>query len=435
MTAARRSGEAELKVAYLVNQYPKVSHTFIRREILALERRGVQVSRFAIRGWDAEVKGEEDLAERDRTRHVLRQGKLSLLSTAFATCARHPVRAWRALRSVWALSRQAERPLVFHLMYFVEACTLARWMAAEGIEHVHAHFGTNSAEVALLVRMLGGPSYSFTVHGPEEFDKPRFLHLADKIRDADFVVAISSYGRSQLWRWLPADQWSKVHVVHCALEKPFFAPVHTLTVSTAPRLVNIGRLCAQKGQLLLVEAAARLRQEGLDFELVLAGDGEMRGAIEDAIARHRMQQHVRITGWIDSATVREELLAARALVLPSFAEGLPVVIMEAMAVGRPVVTTRIAGIPELVREGVDGWLVPPGSIDDLVVAMRECLSASSGRLAAMGAAARARVGARHDADTEAGKLQSLFLAARSSAAIPGQANLEADRVAGSELAS
>jgi colanic acid/amylovoran biosynthesis glycosyltransferase len=319
------------------------------------------------------------------------------------------------------MSRQAERPWPYHLMYFLEACTLADWMRDEEIQHVHAHFGTNSTEVAQLAHLLGGPGYSFTVHGPEEFDKPKFLHLTRKIRDAAFVVAISSYGRSQLWRWLPAEDWHKVHVVHCALEKVFFQAEDALTQPSAPRLVNVGRLCAQKGQLLLVEAAALLRREGIEFELVFAGDGEMRGPIEEAVRRHGLGDRVRILGWVDSATVRAQLLEARALVLPSFAEGLPVVIMEAMAVGRPVVTTRIAGIPELVREGIDGWLVPPGDIGQLKEAMKACLAASPGQMIEMGRAANGRVRLRHDADEEARKLKALFEAAIAQSPAPAAA--------------
>jgi colanic acid/amylovoran biosynthesis glycosyltransferase len=331
----------------------------------------------------------------------------------------NPVRAWRALRAAWQMSRHAERSWPYHLMYFVEACTLVGWLQEEGVEHVHAHFGTNSTEVAQLAHLLGGPTYSFTVHGPEEFDKPRFLHLTHKIRDAAFVVAISSYGRSQLWRWLPGAEWDKVSVVHCALEASFFQDPASVTARPVPRLVNVGRLCAQKGQLLLVEAAALLKQEGLRFELVLAGDGEMRDSIEAAISRHQLGDSVRITGWVDSATVRREMLESRALVLPSFAEGLPVVIMEAMAVGRPVVTTRIAGIPELVREGVDGWLVPPGDIVELKSAMRTCLETGPQRLLEMGRAANQRVRQRHDADVEAAKLKALFEATRAGVALHG----------------
>jgi len=397
-----------MKVGYLVNQYPKVSHTFIRREILALERQGLQVSRFALRGWDAEVKGEQDLAERGRTRHILRGGLAGLLARAFVKVVTSPSQSWRALACALQLSRHAERSWPYHLMYFVEACTLVRWLAEEQVEHLHAHFGTNSAEVALLCHLLGGPTFSFTVHGPEEFDKPKFLHLREKIHHAAFVVAISSFGRSQLWRWLPAEEWSKVAVVHCAIERQFFVNAVDVQANDSMRLINIGRLCAQKGQLLLVEAAGKLAAEGVEFELVLVGDGEMRGPIEAAIARLRLNGIVRIAGWIDSDAVRAELLGARALVMPSFAEGLPVVVMEAMAVGRPVVTTRIAGIPELVRDGQDGWLVPPGSLEDLVDAMRACLAASPADLSRMGANGQARVGQRHDADREAAKLVQLF---------------------------
>ena len=397
-----------MRIAYLVNQYPKVSHTFIRREILALERQGVEVLRFAVRGWDADVKGAEDLSEREKTRHILRQGGARLLLNAARRCIANPARAWKALRAAWGLSRQAERSWPYHLIYFVEACTLVDWLQREGVQHVHAHFGTNATEVALLAHQLGGPSYSFTVHGPEEFDKPKFLHLARKIEEAAFVVAISSFGRSQLWRWLPAQAWSKVKVVHCALEKGFFQAPELVQAQPAPRLVNIGRLCAQKGQILLVEAAGLLRADGVEFELVLAGDGEMRAPIEEAVRRHGLESCVRITGWVDSATVRSELLQARALVLPSFAEGLPVVVMEAMSVGRPVVTTRIAGIPELVREGVDGWLVPPGDVQALKLAMRACLEATPEQLLAMGREANAQVRRRHDADVEASKLVEYF---------------------------
>lgn len=397
-----------MKLAYFVNQYPQVSHTFIRREIMALERQGLQVERFALRGWDADVKGVEDLAERVRTRHVVRQGAVRLLCNALRVTLRHPVGAWRALRAAWQCAQPAERPWPYHLVCWIEACTLFLWLRQAGIDHVHAHFGTNSTEVVMLTRLLGGPPYSFTVHGPEEFDKPLFLHLRRKVEHAAFVVAISSYGRSQLWRWLPAPEWSKVQVVHCALEPGFFAPIASLEPSTAPRLINIGRLCAQKGQLLLIEAAACLAAEGVPFELVLAGDGEMRAPIEAAVRRHGLQDQVRITGWISSDTVRQELMAARALVMPSFAEGLPVVVMEAMAVGRPVIVTRIAGIPELVREGHDGWVVPPGSLEALVNAMRACLATDATVLAAMGRSARQRVGARHDVDVEAGKLSRHF---------------------------
>lgn len=397
-----------MKIAYFINQYPKVSHTFIRREIAALERQGVSIERVALRGWDAEVTDAEDVAERERTHFVLQRGLAPLLADAAAMAIRRPGRMARALGLAWRLSRRSERPFPWHVVYLLEASRVVRWMDAWGVRHLHAHFGTNSAEVALLASVLGDISYSFTVHGPEEFDKPESLHLADKMARATFVVAISSFGRSQLCRWLEHGQWDKVEVVHCGLESSFFERVEELRPTTERRLVCVGRLCEQKGQLLLIRAVAELKARGVDLQLVLAGDGEMRTPVEALIAALGVSDRIRITGWIDSAQVRREILAARALVLPSFAEGLPVVIMEAMAVGRPVISTYVAGIPELVHDDVDGWLVPAGDVHALADAMQDCLEAPAERMAAMGRSARARVGERHHMDVEAAKLKALF---------------------------
>ncbi len=397
-----------MRVAYLVNQYPKVSHTFIRREIAALEAQGVEVLRFALRGWDAEVADPEDVAERARTRYLVQGGLARLAAAAAVRLLRRPARGWAATKLALAMARRSERPWPFHLIYLAEACLLAGWLEAAGAEHVHAHFGTNSAEVAMLAHALGAPGYSFTAHGPEEFDKPEALGLARKISASRFVVAISSFGRSQLARWAPARDWPLIQVVHCGLEERFFARDAELAPADVPRLVCVGRLCEQKGQLLLVEALALARARGAAVDLVLAGDGEMRAEVEAAVARHGLQACVRITGWIGSAQVRAELLAARALALPSFAEGLPVVIMEAMALGRPVISTYVAGIPELVRDGVEGWMVPAGDVEALAAAIADCLAADPARLAGLGRAAHARVRARHDIGVEAAKLKRLF---------------------------
>ncbi len=396
------------RVAYFVNQYPKVSHTFIRREIAALERQGVHVDRLALRGWDADVKDAQDVAERERTRYVLQGSLAGLVAEGLWRLLARPARARDALRLAWRMSKRAERSLPFHLIYLLEACRVAGWLERSGAQHVHAHFGTNSTEVVMLAHALGGPRYSFTAHGPEEFDKPEFLGMARKIEHAAFAVAISSFGRSQLCRWVPAAQWPKIRVVHCGLEPDFFTAPGDIRPALVPRLVCVGRLCEQKGQLLLVAATAILARRGVAIELVLAGDGEMRADIEAAIAAAGLQAQVRITGWIGSEQVRDELLAARALVLPSFAEGLPVVIMEAMAIGRPVISTYVAGIPELVRDGVDGWLVPAGDVDALADAMQACLHTPPERLEAMGRSAHERVQARHAIDVEAGRLRGLF---------------------------
>jgi glycosyltransferase involved in cell wall biosynthesis len=398
---------AAVAVAYLVNQYPKVSHTFIRREIAALEQQGVSVARFALRGWDAEVTDRADIEERALTRYVLKGGALPLAGAVMATIVRAPVRFARALAIALRMSRRSPRSWPYHLVYVTEASWLCRQLLAAGVSHLHAHFGTNGAEIAMLVHELGGPPYSFTVHGPEEFDAPESLHLRAKIEKAAFVVAISSFGRSQLYRWIDADQWPKVQVVHCGLDSQFQSSLSGTTVAGA-RLVCVGRLCEQKGQLLLLDAVRIVLDRGKTVTLVLAGDGELRDAIERKIETLGLREHVNITGWIDSDRVRTEMLAARALVLPSFAEGLPVVIMEAMSLRRPVISTFVAGIAELVRPGLDGWLVPAGDVNALADAIEACLETPAPILGRMGDDAHERVTARHSIAIEAGKLAGLF---------------------------
>jgi len=396
-----------MRIAYLINQYPAVSHSFIRREIQALERRGFEIMRVAIRGWNAELVDEADRAERERTRYALSGGASQLLIAGMKMLLTRPVRLLRALGMACRTSRNSGRPLIVHLAYVAEACRIEFWLRAAGIEHLHAHFGTNSAAVAMLVHILGGPRWSFTVHGPDEFDDSRSIGLAEKVRQCAFVVAVSSYGRSQLYRLVDPRYWHKVHVVHCGLDPSFFdAPVST--DANRRRFVCVARLSRQKGHTLLLEAARRLAAQGVDFELVLAGDGELRPEIEAFIGQHALAGKVRITGWISGQQVRDEILAARALVLPSFAEGLPVVIMEAMALQRPVIATFIAGIPELVLPGKHGWLVPAGDVEALVETMRTCLDAPADTITKMGEAARERVLARHDVNVEAGKLEHLI---------------------------
>jgi glycosyltransferase involved in cell wall biosynthesis len=400
-----------VNIAYFINQYPKVSHSFIRREILALERLGFTVQRFALRGWDSEVVDAEDIRERDITAYVLKAGLTGLLAQTLLTVFTHPLAFLRALRAALKQGFHADRPWPYHLVYLAEACLVTAWSRQKGIAHIHAHFGTNSTEVVMLARMLGGPSYSFTVHGPEEFDKTTFLHLQEKIRHAAFVIAISSYTRSQLYRWADYCDWGKIHVVHCGLEPSFYdVPTQPVphSLSKPPRMVCVGRLCEQKGQLLLVKAAHMLAEKDIDFEIVLAGDGEMRAEIEHLIDLYALRSHITITGWISSDQVREQLLQARALVLPSFAEGLPVVIMEALACRRPVLTTYVAGIPELVRNGECGWLIPAGDVGELAKAMELLLAAPLSQLQDMGEAGHRRVTERHAIDTEAAKLAGLF---------------------------
>lgn len=395
-----------LKIAYVLNTYPQPSHSFIRRELQALERQGVDILRLAMRPSGAALADPGDQAEASRTEYVLNAGAGRLLAgLARETAA--PARFGQALKLALKLARASGKGVLRHLIYLAEAAYVKQRCAAEGVQHMHAHFGTNSAAVAMLAHVLGGPGYSFTVHGPEEFDAPHALSLGEKINRARFTVAVSSFGKSQLSRWAAFGKWDSLKVVHCGIEPDRFADPAPLPEGPL-RLAAIGRFVEQKGQMVLVRAMARLVQEIPDLHLALIGDGEMRADLEAEIARHGLGGNITLTGWLAEDGVRAELARAHALVMPSFAEGLPMVVMEAMAAARPVVATYIAGTPELVVPEQTGWLVPAGDETALAEAVLALGQMPSGRLAAMGQAGRARVLDRHDSAAEAEKLAGYF---------------------------
>jgi glycosyltransferase involved in cell wall biosynthesis len=406
-------------LAYLMNQYPKTSHSFIRREIGELERQGWQVQRIALRVGHESLPDAADRDECARTRYILAgpagdharrapvralQAAGRLVAATVLQLARHPRRFGRALLLALRTSRRAPRPWPYHLAYLAEACVVARLLQAR---HLHAHFGTNAAAVAMLAATLAGISYSFTVHGPEEFDDAAGLHLRDKLQHAAFAVAVSNYGGSQLCRHVPHALWHKIHIIRCGLDVAYgdAAPLAPLP---APTVVCVGRLCVDKGQLQLLEAAARVLAAGISCEIVLAGDGELRAQLQALGTRLGLQDHMRITGWLSGAQVKQMLLNARAMVLPSLAEGLPVALMEAMALGRPVLSTYIAGIPELVQPGRNGWLVPAGDADALAHALAQVLAMPLAELARMGHHGKQDVARLHSLEREVAMLGQHF---------------------------
>jgi glycosyltransferase involved in cell wall biosynthesis len=394
-------------IAYLLNQYPRTAQAAMRREILAMEGLGVPVLRFTARATDEELVEPADRLERERTRALLGVGKLGLFKALIASVVTRPGATFRALGQAARMGRRSVRGIPIHLVYLAEACVLRQWLEEGGATHLHAHYGTNSAAVALLCRLLGGPPYSFTMHGPEEFDSPWALSLRDKIHHAAFVVAITEFTRSQLFRWADYADWGKIHVVRCGVDALFLDAGQT-PVPDVPRFVNVGRVAEQKGQMLLIEAVGRLRDEGIDCEVTIVGDGPMRGEAERLIARLGLEDRARITGYRSNREVLETIRESRAIVLPSFAEGLPGVFFEAFALGRPAITTYIAGNPELIEPGVCGWLVPAGSIEALVDAMREALATPVDELSRMGREGGRRVAERHDTRIEAARLRDLI---------------------------
>jgi glycosyltransferase involved in cell wall biosynthesis len=392
-----------LHTAYILNSYPQRSHSFIRREIRALEAQGHTVTRLAMRPGDEPLVDVQDREEAAATYYVLRAGALPLALALLKRLTAHPTKFLSALRLALHCGRRSDVGVLKHLIYLAEAAYVADTCNAAHIGHAHAHFGTNAATVAMLSHALGGPPYSFTVHGPEEYDAPRALSLGAKVARSKFTVAITSFGCSQLARWAGPDHWNRIKVVHCGIDPSRFPDTQPLPEG-APRFVAIGRFVEQKGQLIALDALAELHKTEPCAHLTLIGDGEMRRALEERIEALGLSAQVTLTGWVDEAQILAELNAAHALLMPSFAEGLPMVIMEAMAAGRLVIATYIAGTPELVEHGKTGWLVPAGDAQALARAMAAMAQTPQAQLAQMAQDGRARVMQRHDAGTEAAKL-------------------------------
>ena len=393
-------------LAYLMNTYPVTSATFIRREIAAHEAAGCPVDRFAIRAWGEQPVDLRDRAEGEKTTYILRQGPLRLGLATVREALTNPSGLARAIGTTWQLMRLRGPAAVGlkNLAYLVEAVFLKQAARRRGITHIHAHFSTNPAAVALLSRRLGGPSYSFTAHGPDEFDDPAGNGLPMKVAHAAFVAAITDYARGVILEATGGQGAGKVHVVRCGIdlgEFDFTPP------PDSKRITCVGRLCPAKAQTLLVEAVAPLVADHPTLELLFIGDGEDRPKIEARIADLGLERNVTLAGWGTGEEVRAAIQSARVFALPSFAEGLPIVLMESLALGRPVVTTRITGIPELIDASC-GWVVEPGDVDALRTALRTALETDVATLASMARQGRTRVEIRHDQARNAEGLRDLF---------------------------
>ena len=395
-----------MRIGYLLNTYPLISTTFIRREIQALEMQGLDVLRYAIRSWREPLVDERDAVEHARTRYILTGRAWPMVRDFLVEVATNPIGMAKAISTWLHLVRNAGGGLIRHTAYLAEAASLKRWASRDGVDHVHAHFSTNATAVALLAARLGGPSFSFTAHGPDEFDNWASTSLAEKVAHARFVVAISNFCRVQLVRAAGMSAWKKFHVVRCGIEMSEYAMGEPPQQDNAT-FVCVGRLCPQKAQAFIVEAASRVVDDYPQLKVILIGDGETRGEIESQIERLNLQDHVTLLGWQSNTDVTAALGEARCLLLPSFAEGLPVSIMEAGALGRPVITTYIAGIPELV-DSQSGWLIPAGSVDHIANAIVAALDAPTDTLAAMGREGRRRVAEAHDIRNSASMLHELF---------------------------
>jgi len=354
-------------IAYLTSVYPAPSHTFIRREVEALRARGIAIDTFSIRRPDAGAR----LAPPDRealrtTDYLLPAGPFQLLKSHLAALGGRPGAYFSTLRKALGHRPPGLRGLLWSLFYFAEAILLAAKLRAAGITHLHNHFANPSADVGMLAGHFLGMPWSLTLHGSADWAYPAGYLLAEKIKAAAFVACVSHYGRAQAMRISDPVHWRKIFIARCGVDLSVFPKRPSGHQRDRPlRIVTVGRLSAEKGQLGLLEAFAAARAKGVEAHLRIIGDGPLRAQLEAMISDLGLEDHCVLAGQQPEDAVLEELARADLFALSSFLEGLPVVLMEALAMQVPVIAPCVAGIPELVRQGETGLLFNAGDWQDL----------------------------------------------------------------------
>lgn len=378
-----------MKIAYLTSQYPAPSHTFIRREVDALRRQGFEIHTFSVRSpRPEERRGEPDEREYAATWYALPARPLRLLKSHLATIFRRPRGYIRTLALALRHRVPGAHSLLWSVFHFSEAVDLAGELERRGIRHVHNHFANSAANVGHLATTLLGCTWSLTLHGISEFDYPAGPLLAAKIRAARHVACVSHFGRAQAMRMVEPKEWDKLFIVRCGVE--------TATLGRTPRdagrfrFLCVARLTPEKGLAGLLEAMELVLRRRSDIELRIAGDGPEGPALWRRIAERKLSAHVTLLGRLTEDEVLREMAEADCVVSSSLMEGLPVVLMEALGTGIPVIAPRVAGIPELVEQGVNGWLFTPGLWPELADAL-ELAAMDPERCQRLGRAGKARV--------------------------------------------
>lgn len=394
------------RMAYLVSTYPAISHTFILREIQHLRREGWQIVTASVNRPDRPLDRMDAIErqEAQATYGIKADGVKGALRATLWAFGKFGVTSLRVLASAWRLGGTS-KPWK-GLAYAVEAMMVARWMAQQDLRHLHVHFGNAGATVGVLTKRLNRCHLSLTIHGPDEFDDVPGQHLALKMKEADAVICISLFARSQLMRISDSDHWHKMQVCRLGVDPAQF-PFNPRGGDDAVQLLCVGRLTPAKCQVLLVQACARLRDKGLAFHLKMVGTGPDRERIEREVALHQLQTHITMTGALTQQEVKEALAQADVFVLPSLAEGIPVVLMEAMCCGVPCVSTPVNGIPELIEHGVTGLLATPGDVDSLSTQL-ERLLCNPGLRQALAEAARQKVTTSFHLENNVRQLGRLF---------------------------
>jgi glycosyltransferase involved in cell wall biosynthesis len=394
-------------IGYLISEYPAVSHTFIQREIEGLRAHGVAVVTYSIREPLAEsLRGAVERCEHEGTFYIFPRLKspLALLSSHARSFIQAPGRYLSALRLALRTRSAGFKALIYQLAYFAEAGILAAQVRKDDVTHLHVHFANAGCTVGMLAAEMCGRPFSFTMHGPTEFFDVYRLALPEKLERAAFVACISHFCRSQLMLFSDKSHWDKFHIIHCALDPDMY---ENEDPKDRHHVLFVGRMAGVKGVPLLLQSIADLRADLPALKAILVGDGPEQRELVVRAEGLGLQDVVRFTGYQTQQEVAEYMKAADVFVLASFAEGLPVVLMEALASATPVIATRIAGVGELVEDGVHGRLVAPGDQRGLTEALRELLEDDKARLA-MGQAGPGKIRAEFDTKTEAGKLAALF---------------------------
>ena len=374
-----------------------------------MRKAGVRVDTFSVRAPPpTELHSAVDRADAAETFTILSQPLWAFPLAALAAVVSRPGAFFSSLMVALRLRPPGLRAFLLSLAHFAEALVLARELRRRGIERLHNHFANSGATVGLLAARLIGIRWSFTIHGISEFDYPAGLTLPAKIAAAEFVACVSWFGKAQAMRMVPTDQWSKLTVVRCGLDLTQL-PVPNPHGSGKPTIICVGRLSPEKGHGGLFEALAMFAPDERP-NLVLVGDGPQRAELETLVDHHGLGGSVTFAGRKPEAETLEMIAASDILVLPSFMEGLPIVLMEAMALGVGVIASRVAGIPELVVDGHNGLLFTPARWDELHAAMARLVRDANLR-ANLAAAARRAVAEEFDITISAKKLAALFQSA------------------------
>ncbi len=405
------------RIAYLTGWYPAVSLTFILREIEALRAQGMDIETCAIRQTAPDQhRGPAEKTAAASTFYVLKAARSPrVLGGSLAWAARRPGALWRMIRLAAKTTPGGIRAALYQAFYAVEAVILARHLQSRGIARIHNHFTGASCTVAMLASELSGIPFSFTLHGPTDLLEPKQIHLTDKIARADLVACISHFARSQAMLHSDPEHWDKLRIVHCGVDPALYDRPDR--AGTGQHVVFVGRIAPVKGLRVLIEALGLALHQEPGLRLTIVGDGPDMAALRDLAAP--FGDAVRLTGYQSQAEVAEILSTADAMVLPSFAEGVPVVLMEMLASGKPVIATQVAGVSELVQDGVNGRIVAPGDAQELAAALVDFARLAPETRTAMGAAGRDRVRAEFDIHKEAAWLARLFVGPEGGRLRPG----------------